>query len=290
MPKKIISLNEAQKDQITESLVKDLPGIEKKVFDEIMTVIDTFNTDAGYFVQGVVSTDTLNQISTKINSILQREGYIQSVNTFMRDLGKITINTNTIMQLEGYSFQAVPVSEIEKKWANATAESLLNSGINDAFKTPILKIIDDSIQFGDSIATTRKTLEEFVMGGNDTSGKLSSYLTQTSRDAMSQMQGQQMHSIAAEIGWSGLSYVGGLLKDSRGQCTHWIRDLNGFIPKEKLQDEISMAYKNQKAKLITDNVHRWGGMMPNTTPDNFIIKRGGFNCTHSAIPKRKKNS
>jgi len=101
-----------------------------------------------------------------------------------------------------------------------------------------------------------------------------------------QAQGQQMNQIAKEIGYAGISYVGGLLKDSRGQCTHWIEDLNGFIPKEKLAAEIKLAYKNQAAKKVTNGVHKWGGMMPNTTPDNFLIKRGGFNCTHTAIPKR----
>ena len=56
---------------------------------------------------------------------------------------------------------------------------------------------------------------------------------------------------------------------------------------EQLKEEIRLAYKNQAAKLVTDGVHKWGGMMPNTTVDNFMVKRGGFNCTHSAIPKRK---
>jgi hypothetical protein len=83
-------------------------------------------------------------------------------------------------------------------------------------------------------------------------------------------------------------YVGGLLKDSRGQCTHWVRDLKGFIAWDKLDEEIRLAYKNEKLKKVDDGIHRWGGMIKGTTKENFVVRRGGWNCTHTAIPVRKK--
>jgi hypothetical protein len=79
-----------------------------------------------------------------------------------------------------------------------------------------------------------------------------------------------------------------LLKDSRGQCTHWVKDLKGFIAWDKLDEEIKLAYKNEKAKKVIYETHRYGGMMPNTNKDNFLAKKGGFGCTHTAIPVRKK--
>jgi hypothetical protein len=96
-----------------------------------------------------------------------------------------------------------------------------------------------------------------------------------------------MQSLATEAGYNTVLYVGGTQTDSRGQCWRWVRELNGKIPREKLEEEIRQAYKFEKAKREFPMGHKWSGMMPNTTVDNFIVKRGGFNCTHTAIPSKK---
>lgn len=288
MPGKIITQNDLVKEQLVTDLVSKMPDIEKSVFDEIMRFVDSFDSIGGNFSNGILTGSDLSEISLRIDDILKKSGYVQHVDLFMRDMNKVTINSSLVLDSEGFGMNRLPLSEMEQKWKAKTAETLLNSGIIQDFKTPILNILDESISYGDSITSTREKLKEFVIGGNDKSGKLQSYLTQTARDSVNQMQGQQMQSVADAVGYEGISYVGGLLKDSRGQCTHWIKDLNGFIPIEKLEEEIKLAYKNQAAKKVTDGVHKWGGMMPNTTAANFLVKRGGFNCTHSAIPKRKK--
>ena len=287
MPSKIISQNDLLKEQIVNDLVSKMPNIEKSVFDEIMRFIDSFDSVGGNFAGGIMKGSDLSEISMRIDEILKKSGYVQNVDLFMKDMNKVTINSSLILDSEGFGMNKLPLSGLEQKWIDKTAETLFNSGINQDFKTPILNILDEAISYGDSISSAREKLSDFVLGNKNKSGKLKSYLTQTARDSINQMQGQQMQAVAVAIGFEGVSYVGGLLKDSRGQCTHWIKDLKGFIPIEQLKEEIRLAYKNQAAKLVTDGVHKWGGMMPNTTVDNFMVKRGGFNCTHSAIPKRK---
>jgi hypothetical protein len=96
-----------------------------------------------------------------------------------------------------------------------------------------------------------------------------------------------MQSLANETGYNTVLYVGGTQTDSRGQCWRWVRELNGKIPRDKLSEEIRNAYKFEKAKREFPMGHKWSGMMPNTTVENFMAKRGGFNCTHTAIPSKK---
>ena len=288
MPKSIISKNDLLKEQIVERFSSKMITIQDSLLDEIFRLIDNFDTANGMFTGGMMDAEQLLKLQDAINTTLQRSGYIQETNLFMQDFGKVTLNTGFVLEGGGYAFKKIPLSDIEKKWKQQTATTLLDSGINEDFKRPILKILDDAISYGDSINSAKTKLEDFIKGGKDKSGRLQSYVTQTARDSISQMQGQQFQSVANEIGVAGVLYTGGLLKDSRGQCTHWIKDLNGFIPNEKLKHEIKQAYANQAAKKITDGVHKWGGMMPNTDETNFYVKRGGFNCTHTAIPKRKK--
>lgn len=102
------------------------------------------------------------------------------------------------------------------------------------------------------------------------------------------MQGQQFSSIASNIGVAGWRYVGGTLKDTRGQCYHWVREMKGYIPDDQLAEEIRLAYKYQREKKVIDGVHKYGGMMENTTKKNFASNCGGYNCTHTAAPVMKK--
>jgi len=280
-----------ENDRLKEALIADLSDaiqpIEKNILDELFRIIDRYQTSEGVFTAGYLTADQLLELQSKINSVLNASGYSEKVGIFIQDFGKVTINTATLLEGGGYSFKKLPLSDIEKKWKNQTVETLLHSGLNEDFKRPVLKIIDDAITYGDSVESAKTKLVNYVLSGKDKSGKLSSYVTTTARDAISQMQGQQFQSVAREIGVSGILYTGGLLDDSRAQCVRWIDKLNGFIPVEKLEDEIALAYKNQRAKKV-EGKHKWSGMMPDTNKDNFCIKRGGWGCIHTAIPKRKK--
>ena len=274
-------------EKLVEQLIKSAPTMEKAVLDKLYKLMDNLNTSGGVFTDATLSNMELLEMQDAIRKTLKLAGYGKQAELFIQDLGKITINSNVVLNDEGYRFPERALSDLETKWQTLTSESLMNSGIRNEFETPILKILNESISYGNSIGEAKKTLQEFITGGNDATGKLQSYLTVTARDSIGQLQGQQMQAVAVANGYEGISYIGGLLNDSRGQCYRWVHDLKGFIPKEQLQAEIDLAYKNGKAKKV-DGSHKWGGMMPNTTVDNFLIKRGGYGCIHTAYPKRKK--
>ena len=274
-------------EKLVSELIKNAPKMEKAVLDKLLMLIDDLDTKGGVFTNATLSNTELLQMQDAIRQALKTSGYAKESEIFLQDLGKITINSNIVLNDEGYRFPEVALTDLEKKWQTLTSESLLNSGIRNEFEMPILKIINENISYGNSISEAKKTLQEFIAGGGDKTGKLQSYLTVTARDSIGQLQGQQMQAVAIANGYEGISYTGGLLTDSRGQCYRWIKELKGFIPKEQLQAEIDLAVKYGKEKKIVDG-HKYGGMMPNTTVDNFFLKRGGFGCIHTASPKRKK--
>lgn len=283
----LITDNDLLKEELVEKLRSSMGAIEKDVLDNIFSLLDKLPSSGGVY-GGIITAEQLLEISQVINQALIKGGYANKVELFMSDFGKVTLNTSDILKsVGGYDVRTLPLSAIEKKWKSQTVESLLGSGINENFKRPIQKIIDETISGGGSIEEAKKTLTEYVLGGKDKSGKLKSYLTQTARDSVSQLQGQQFKSVADNIETKYIRYVGGLLNDSRGQCTRWVKELHGRIKWTDLDEEIKLAYKNQARKLEEPKGHKWSGMMPNTTPSNFLIKRGGYNCTHTAIPVRK---
>lgn len=285
----IISQNDLLKEQLATALADKMPFIEKKVLDAVFSIIDKLDTINGEFVGGPLSLDTLLQLASAIDQSLVTGGYADSVNLFISDFGKVTINTSQLLnEVGGFEVTRLQLSDVERKWQYFTQNQLLRSGVAQDFKTPILKILDESISYGGSIDRAKQTLSDYIVGNPDKSGRLTSYSTQIARDSIRGMQGQQFTSIAENIDLAGWKYVGGTLKDTRGQCFHWVREMNGFIPQDHLAYEIRMAYKNQAAKKVIDGIHKYGGMMPNTTIKNFSSNCGGFNCTHTAIPKKKR--
>lgn len=274
-------------EQLVAQIVKNAPSMEKAVLDELLKLLDNLDTKGGTFTNATLSNTELLEMQSAIRNTLKKSGYGKTSELFIQDLGKITINSNIVLNDEGYRFPKMALNDLETKWQTLTSESLLNSGIRNEFETPILKILNESISFGNSISEAKKTLQEFITGGEDKTGKLQSYLTVTARDSIGQLQGQQMQSVAVANGYEGIMYTGGLLNDSRGACYRAIKILKGFIPKAQLQAEIDLAYKNQRNKVVTDGTHKWSGMMPDTTVDNFFVKRFGFGCIHTATPKRK---
>ena len=273
-------------EKLVAELIKNAPKMEKAVLDKLLMLIDNLDTKGGVFTNATLSNAELLQMQDAIRQALKTSGYAKESEIFLQDLGKITINSNIVLNDEGYRFPEVALTDLEKKWQTLTSESLLNSGIRNEFEMPILKILNENISYGNSISEAKKTLQEFIAGGGDKTGKLQSYLTVTARDSIGQLQGQQMQAVAIANGYEGISYTGGLLTDSRGQCYRWIKELKGFIPKDELEAEIKLAKKYSAEKKVVDG-HRYGGMIKNTTVDNFLIFRGGWGCLHTATPKRK---
>lgn len=273
-------------EKLVAELIKNAPKMEKAVLDKLLMLIDNLDTRGGVFTNATLSNAELLEMQDAIRKALKSSGYAKESEIFLQDLGKITINSNIVLNDEGYRFPEVALTDLEKKWQTLTSESLLNSGIRNEFEMPILKILNENISYGNSINEAKKTLQEFIVGGGDKTGKLQSYLTVTARDSIGQLQGQQMQAVAIANGYEGISYTGGLLTDSRGQCYRWIKELKGFIPKEQLQAEIDLAVKYGKEKKIVDG-HKYGGMIKGTNTDNFFLRRGGWGCIHTASPKRK---
>lgn len=289
---KDLSANDKFKIDLVKRVSSAMPDIEQAVLDELFRLMDNLNSASGYFDMSIMTTDELLTFAQAIRTTLAQSGYPQQVQAFMSDFGKITINSSQILKnIGGFDVSPFQLSDMEKKWKALTSETLLSSGIRKDFEEPILKILDESISYGGSIERAKKNLTDFIVGGKDTSGKLKSYVTQTARDSIGQLQGQQFHSVANVVDTAGIRYIGSVLKDSRGQCEHWVRDLKGFIPWDELKAEIKLAYDNQakkKVDIVNGEEHRWSGMMKDTTPENFMAKRGGYNCTHTAVPVRKK--
>jgi hypothetical protein len=282
---KLIQQSDELREKVITSLLERIPEYEKSILKKVLELLDEYKAENGKFVIEKASRKKLLIIQQEIEAIMKKAGYFKAANVYVADLKKLT--DNTILLHEGFNkleLMRSSLTGIERIYIERAVNFLSEGGLNEHFVLPVTNIVNEAITFGYSIGTVRNSLKEFIVGNEDKSGKLKSYLTTTARDTVTQLQGAQHQTIANEFKMPYLRYVGGLLKDSRGQCVRW-KQLE-FLPVEQLQEELDMAYANQKAKLESPKGHKWSGLIAGTTPENFLVRRGGWGCLHNAIPVR----
>jgi len=278
---------EALREGISTNLVEAMPQIEHKIWIEIFKMLESFDISGGSFIFSEASTRRIIDIENKILEVLQKSGYYNRVDIFLKDFGKVSDNVRRIHEGENKAqITKDSLTKTEKLFSKTTAEQLKGSGLNEIFITPVKTAINEAVTYGYSLENTRNVLKELVVGNPDKLGALNNYLTTTSREVVKNLQGAQHTQIKNALGLDTLRYVGGLLSDSRGQCVRWVG--MEYIPYAELEKEIKLAFKNQKLKLDSPKGHRWSGMIKDTTVDNFLMRLGGWGCMHSAIPTRSK--
>jgi|GEM_PF-2838819 len=272
---------------IATNFLSAVDTVEAKVLKRVNELLDSYDSKGGNFETTAANKQKLLEIEEEINSILSKSGYFKAANLYIADLGKITENTQALhAELNGLKIPKTSLTGIEKVYAQNAVNHLKESGLSVNFIQPVTQVINEATSFGYSIANVRKSLADYIVGNEDKVGKLQSYLTTTARDTVSQMQGAQHQVISNEFDMPYIRYVGGLLKDSRGQCVKWHG--MAYLAKKDLQKLIDEAKTNLAAKVTAPPGHKWSGLIADTTPENFLIRRGGWGCLHGAIPVRRK--
>ena len=279
--------SEILREGMSSRLADAMPEIEHKIWQEIFKMLEGFDISGGNFVFSNASPRRIIEIENKILEILKTSGYYNRVNLFLKDFSKVTDNVRRIHEGENkVNVSQQSLTKTESLFSQTTADQLAGSGLNETFITPVKTAINEAVTFGYSISNTRELLKEMVIGNPEKLGRLNSYLTNTARESVKNLQGAQHTQIKNALGLDTLRYVGGLLKDSRGQCVRWCG--LEYISYKDLDKEIQLAFKNQRKKLDEPKGHKWSGMMQDTNVDNFLMRLGGWGCMHTAIPTRAK--
>lgn len=276
-------------EKLRKAIIDSLAGmtdLDAKIYSRIVQLMDEYDSKGGKFENSKSSKAKLLYIREEIEKILKQSGYFKAANTFISDLRKITDNTIALQSgINKIDIQKKSLTGIESVYRQQVVQSLNESGLNYTFIEPVTNALNEAITFGNSIEATRESLKTFILGDSEgKAGKLSSYLTVTARDAVSRLQGAQQQAILNEYKMPYIRYFGNIIKGTSGQCYKW-RTME-YLPIKELPDLIEEAKKNQKIKLDMPKGHKWSGFDVNTTPENFLIKRGHIGCIHNAVPVR----
>lgn len=251
-------------------------GIDKdqqQVYKEIIKLLFQFDKSGGKLVLNAETINLINKAEKEILKALNNSGYKKRASGYLRDFDKIKQATISQQKsLNNLNVSTRLLTNIQRGAVQQTEQMLIGNGLNANLIQPVKDILLQSASSAMTIPQAESQLRQIILGDTERLGKLERYVTQISRDSISQYDGIMQSRIQKEYELDGISYEGSLIKDSRAQCVRWAA--MGEIPVKDLKEEIKWAENNGS------------GMIPNTTPENFCSYRGGYNCRHFATAIR----
>jgi hypothetical protein len=260
-------------DNAEENLTSDFNSIEQSIYSATLSQINKMNQSDGKILFDEENLLKLAALSTIIIDAIQASSYPSRVKEYIGGYDKVA-NYNFKIQNQ---VNDIPVNELEDlifpvkdQIISQVLDGLVGQGVSTQFIKPLTETIYKNIVAGASIDELKKNLEAIILSNEQRLGLFKRYVSQISRDSIMQYEGQINSRIADFYGLDAYQYVGSLIRDSRPQCVRWVG--MGILLKKNLSKELQYA------------ANAGSGLIPGTTPDNFVIYRGGYNCRHTAIP------
>ncbi len=265
---------EDNSDLSINNLLKSVDKTNTAFFSEFSDLLNTLDKTAdGYIKTTVSNLNKLSKYDKIYNSTLKSSPYWNSVTSYIGEFSTNVelINTYFDSLLLGFDPDKSMYNIVRQSGVDTTINSLLDSGLNQAFKDPVKKILQDAIINGSNKAEAIATLKDFVYGNSTRLPTLERYVSQVATDAINQYNGQYIATISDDLKLEHFYYKGTKIAESREFCIH----LAGKF----------MTYDNLEAYLNSQTP--WQGMIPGTNMGNFMVRRGGYNCRHPLIPVSK---
>jgi len=271
MAEKTITEFEGYKDNLETRFIEGLPSVEKKLYKDLLDAIRSSNLVKGKFLNDEQTKALIRKLPKLIRDSFISSDYLTSAEKYVLNFPKINEYIKEIHNdINGIKVKQPDITNIQKAEIGFTLENMTGSGMDANFVNPLKESLYRHIVAGGNITGAEQILQDFILSDKEKNSRLSRYVGQVARDGISQYEGAIQNKIANDYGMTKIKYVGSLIRDSRKQCRRWVE--KSELNFDDLQKEINWAYSNGS------------GMIPGTTPENFIINRGGYNCRHTAIP------
>lgn len=275
MPNKYIEQKERYFIDSEKLLVDNLEATSEAIYRNILVLLNDFDTEGGRFVYNDRNVRLINNLAARIQEAVQDSEYRGRVLSYLRSFNGLNeINYNLQASLNNIDIGALQLTNIQQQAHRAVIHNLLEQGMYTNLAQPVSNMLAQSIYSNQTVTELKNLIRQFVVRTDaEVIGQVN--VGQIARDALMQYDGTIQTIIFNEFDLDGWGYQGSLIKDSRPQCRRWVA--MEFIPKDELEIEIQWAENNGS------------GLIPDTTPENFGIVRGGYNCRHTATPLRRKS-
>lgn len=292
VPKEVVS----QLDGASQAFDGVITKTEKKIFDSAVELIKKLDVDqSGKIKTTTANLKLLSDIKTRLAQITSKDkAYLQGVKELAKSFDAIyraqaqfyatnfsqkTMNDKTKAKYEAMKRVAV----------TTTIDGLTGAGLQtnvlDPLGKTLLRAVTSGAKYSDLVDELRNQL--MTLEGSD--GSLSKYAKTYATTALTQYAGQNNRLFTDDLGAEWFQYVGSEIETTREFCHHLtakeyihVSEIPAILEgKIEYDGEVHQCKMNPKTDLPY-------GLIEGTTPENFQVNVGGWNCRHQLVPIAKE--
>jgi hypothetical protein len=284
----------SKSDQAIETFNKNIPGIQKAIYDELIEQLRKLDLNGSNIKTTVANLNVINSIKNKLLKLILSDNYLQDVKEFVRSFNEITKLQNAYWKSAESSFKSKPLlNAIKEQAITDTVSKLTEAGIGANIAEPIADILRTNITTGGSYKKLTEQLRENLVN-TQTPGTLEKYVGQITTDAVNQYSNQYTQIVSNDLGYEWFKYDNTDILTTRPFCDA-MTDRPYFHISEvpALLRAEGLTYVNKKTGkrepvVIYEKTGLPSGMIPGTDASNFFIRRGGYRCGHSIRPVNQR--
>lgn len=246
-----------------------ISDIQEIIYNKLLIQLKNLDLDAdGYIRQTGVNREVLSKAEGVVNEYLPGTQLNGAISEALGVIPKIdTLNNNYFSSVsDSFKENRIFIRRLQQQTIQSIEGNLLGDGLVSQVKTPLINILNRSVNSGGQFSGFLKEVRLFVEGDPDLDGRLLSYSRGFLRDTLFGYSRAYQQAMTADLKLSWYLYSGGLQDTSREFC---IERVGKYFHRKEIESWSDLS---------------WRGKNPMTTSSSIFIFVGGYSCTHEIIP------
>lgn len=279
-------------DRITKAIEqfnKKIPATQRAMLDAVEEELRRLDVTDGRIKPTVANIKIVASIKSKMLRLIVTDEYTAELKQFIQAFRDITTLQNQYWKSVERTFKPRSIlKQIRQQAISDTVAKLGEAGIGTNIGNQIADMLNQNITTGGSYKDLLSQLRGLVVDTPESDGLFNRYAKQITVDSINQYNANYTQIVSSDLGYQWFAYDGADIKTTRPFCDA-MTDFRYFhiseVPRLLRADDLYYMKDGKRIKVpLYDKTELPHGMIPGTNPENFFVRRGGYNCGHQVRP------
>jgi hypothetical protein len=268
---------------------------QEPLFRQVLSMLKDLETNGDSLINNINNLKVINKIKVAIEKLIIDNKYKQELKSFVESYNQIADLQNQYFSQFSANFKTTKTLDILKKSAvETTLTNLTQTGLEAGVIDGLKKILTTNISAGGSYTKLTDQLRNYILSNETGEGALERYVKTYANTAINQYSAEYNKTVAEDLGLEWVMYDGSLLQTSREFCQKCVE--KKYIHVSEFATILKGDFGSNGTIAVNKKTRLPDGLMDGTNEDNFVRRRGGWNCGHqmpfvdeSVVPEDIKN-
>lgn len=269
---------------------RTIPAAQQAAMQDLLIQLNKLELDSqGNLKATIANLNKIAVINRRLVGIIVSDEYLADLKKYIATFRDVTNLQNQYWknQVENFKPRSI-LKEIRNQAVADTVNKLTEAGIGVNIADGITNILKTNITTGGSYKQLEQQLRDNLMNNRTGEGAIEKYTKQITTDSLNQYSANYTQIVSSDLGAEWFQYQGTDIKTTRCFCDAMTDDPYfhiSEIPRLLKGQGLYCTKNGVKTKVaIYPKTKLPYGMIEGTNPENFLIRRGGYNCGHQIRP------